>query len=438
MLRYILLIFIIITVKFNIGLYAQSVITGTASHLKIVSQEITDEPSNFYTGFYVDNHSLNLRSRNIPHITGQTILVDEDRREYYNYSQDNGVTWEKKLSQPDFTSDLPFGFRRDATVSILDSNNGRIMELINSLDVKDLDPSIHEPPVAQNTFYVRYRVSEDSGNNWLFDEPIIHKGRKYTKSHPLPGVFINKNGFYIGDLGSIPIVTKKGKILVPVQNTALDDKGELYNPNNALTFTDALVLIGSWKKNGRISWKMSDRIKGDPERSTRGMIEPTILEIADDQIMMVMRGSNSNAHHLPSYKWISVSKNGGKNWSVPEPFTFEDGSPFYSPSAMSTLFKHSSGRCFWIGNMSNENCEGNSPRWPLVMVEVNRDNMKLIKNSLLVLDTYTKKDESNGRLDLSHFWLLEDRVSNEIILTYPRSSHSYKSKKWVMTRISVD
>src|SRR5690606_19261573 len=85
MLRYILLILILIPVKFNISLYAQSVIAATASNLKIVSQEITDEPSKFYTGFYVDNHSLNLKSRKITHITGQTILVDEDRREYYNY-----------------------------------------------------------------------------------------------------------------------------------------------------------------------------------------------------------------------------------------------------------------------------------------------------------------------------------------------------------------
>jgi len=68
---------------------------------------------------------------------------------------------------------------------------------------------------------------------------------------------------------------------------------------------------------------------------------------------------------------FSVSNYGGETWTKPEPWCFEDGELFFSPSSMSSLFKHSSGRCLWAGNISKENCKANNPRRPLVIAEVN-------------------------------------------------------------------
>ncbi|HEY0769655.1 MAG TPA: hypothetical protein VGD31_04920, partial [Sphingobacteriaceae bacterium] len=131
-------------------------------------------------------------------------------------------------------------------------------------------------------------------------------------------------------------------------------------------------------------------------------------------------------------------KNGGKSWTKPEPLGFDNEKPLYSPSAMSTLFKHSSGRYFWVGNMTEKNSEGNLPRWPLVMAELDPGNLKLISNSLLVLDTQKEEDKSRGRLDISHITLMEDRLTKEIILTYPRSFNAYKSREWITTRIKIN
>ena len=156
---------------------------------------------------------------------------------------------------------------------------------------------------------------------------------------------------------------------------------------------------------------------------------------------MVMRGSNGGKsdpeNRLPSYKWYSVSGDGGETWSKPEPWTFEDGSTFYSPSSMSALFSHSGGRCFWVGNMSTINCQGNLPRYPLVMAEVSTKSLKPIRSSLITVDTRTEEDLSKGRLDISHITLLEDRETKEIILTYPRNTNAYKSTEWVTVRFSL-
>jgi hypothetical protein len=156
---------------------------------------------------------------------------------------------------------------------------------------------------------------------------------------------------------------------------------------------------------------------------------------------MVMRGSNGGnldpKCELPSYRWFSVSADGGETWTKPEPWTYEDGKPFFSPSSMSALLRHSSGRCFWVGNVSAANCEGNSPRYPVIMGEVEPKGLKLIRSSVLTVDTEQPGDKAQGRLDLSHFTLFEDRKSKEIILVVPRAHGGYKSWEYATIRIAV-
>jgi hypothetical protein len=390
--------------------------------LRMLSRKVTKDIPHLYGSIYTDNQTLTMRS-------GDFI------------SNDNGQSWTNRPMTPDFALGLPFGFRRDVIVSTLDPRKNRIIAIINALDLENLDPKIKEPPIAQKTYYLRYRVSGD-GDTWKFEEPIIQKG-DFTAKHPLPAVFIGKNSIYIGDKGSKPLITRKGKILVPAQTTVLSENGELYNPGNGHTYTDAVVLIGTWEKDNRIAWEMSERIIGDPKRSTRGMIEPTLVELNNGHLIMIMRGSNESRslprdYTLPSYKWLSISKDEGKSWSKPEPLSFEDGKELYSPSSMSTLFKHSSGRCFWVGNRTEKNSEGNLPRWPLVFAELNTKDFKLKGASMLVLDTQQEDDKSRGRLDISHLSVTEDRQTKDIIVTYPRSYNAYKSREWVTTRISID
>lgn len=416
--HYVILLVITILSIFSLELSAQI----KPASLRIISREVSSETPPLYGSMYVENAGLRLRSGDL-------------------MSDNNGKTWTRSPMTPDFSSGLPHGFRRNEVTSVLDPFKKRIITIVNSLDVKDLDPGINEPPVAQKTYYLRYKVSADAGKTWLFEEPIIQKG-SFSAANPFPGIFIGKNSIYLGDKGSIPVITQKGKILVPAQTTILDKNGELFNPGNGHTYTDAVVLIGSWRKNGKLSWKMSERVQGDPKRSTRGMIEPTITELKDGRLVMIMRGSNaakgSTEYILPSHKWISVSKNGGKNWTKPEPLGFDNEKPLYSPSSMSTVFKHSSGRYFWVGNMTEKNSEGNLPRWPLVMAELDPKNLKLISKSLLVLDKQKEEDKSRGRLDISHITLIEDRLTKEIILTYPRSYNAYKSREWITTRIKIN
>lgn len=315
--------------------------------LRQVSRVLTPEQPGLYNAVYLEATGVTLRS-------GDQLSVD------------NGRHWLRKPMTPDFNVGLPFGYRRNPVTAALASPAGSLLAIVNALDTPGLDPNKHEPPVAQKTYYLRYRVSTDAGRSWLFEEPIVQAG-DYSAPHPFAGVWIGSNSVYLGDLGCIPLLTREGKVLVPSQSPPLGPDGTLWNPSGGHTYTDVLVLIGTWTNAHRLSWQVS-RVTGDPQRSSRGLIEPTLTELPDGRILMVMRGSNGGKidprHQLPSWKWFAVSKDGGRNWSTPQPWTFDNGQPFFSPSSMSSLVRHSSGRCFWAGNLTPKNCEGGLPRFP--------------------------------------------------------------------------
>jgi hypothetical protein len=359
-------------------------------------------------------------------------------------SEDNGRTWKRFQTAPDFAAGLPYGYRREMNTGVLDLATGRLLMMVNALDTPGLDPKAIEPPIAQNEYYVSYRVSRDGGRTWLFEEPVIQAG--LTGKNPIDGVWRGKNGVYLGDCGSIPIVTATGHILLPVQMGVLGEDGKLSNPLKTTTYTEVLVLRGAWKGDARVTWTASNRVKTSLDLSTRGMIEPTLAEFADGRILMVMRGSNATKREAPSRKWFSVSKDDGRSWSEPKPWGYDDGQLFFSPSSMSRLIKHSSGRVFWIGNVSPGNGYGNDPRYPIVLGEVDAKTLLLKRDSVIELDTRREEDSRRGeellkdpkaRLDLSHFWVREDRETRELVISYPRAFGGYKKSDWATLHVAV-
>ena len=243
----------------------------------------------------------------------------------------------------------------------------------------------------------------------------------------------------MGDVGSQLIRTKAGRIIIPAQACKLGPDGKLSSPGGGFTYTDAIMIIGRWTGDNRIEWETGQPIEGDPARSTRGLIEPTVAEMPDGRLLCVMRGSNGGSQdadfRIPSYRWCSVSKDGGYHWSRPEPWTYDDGQPFYSPSSMSQLLRHSSGRYFWLGNVSAENCRGNDPRYPLVIGQVGAKSLRLVRKTLLVVDT--KRPDEPG-VNLSHWWAHEDRQTHDIVIAGARYSVGYQETHPWLWRVGVE
>ena len=221
----------------------------------------------------------------------------------------------------------------------------------------------------------------------------------------------------LGDRTCVPSESPEGSILLPVQITPLAPDGKLYNPRGAYTYTEAAVLHGRWQGNSLV-WEMSDLVRADPARSTRGMDEPTIAYLDDGRLLMVLRGSNDRQHDLPSYRWFSFSSDGGRRWTTPQPWTYDDGQLFFSPSACSQLVRHSSGRLYWFGNITPENPRGNRPRYPFVVAEVDRRTGLLSRSSVRTIDTLQPGEDPI--LSLSNFYAREDRRTRELVIHMTR------------------
>jgi hypothetical protein len=371
--------------------------------------------------------------------TGSTILIKPGEEFMPNgfYSPDNGHTWTRLRAHPDFDNKLPRGYRRESFPAFVDPVNGNILKLVPSIDTPGLDPRIVEPPIALEAYYLRYRVSVDGGKTFLFDEPVVQRGK--TPDNPFDGVYKGKNGIFMGDIGSQIIRTRQGRILIPAQACKLGADDRLWSPGGGFTYTDVVMILGRWVEGNKLQWDISQPIAADPARSTRGMIEPTVVEFADGRLLCVMRGSNGGTkdrhYRLPSYRWWSVSEDGGFRWTQPQPWSYDDGAEFFSPSSMSELLKHSTGRVFWIGNISPQNCQGNNPRYPLLIGEVEPKTLRLIKSTLLQIDT--KGSDERG-VNLSHWWGFEDRETREIVVVGARFSPDYNKTFPALWRIGVE
>ena len=330
---------------------------------------------------------------------------------YIRRSHDHGRSWSAPVEMRTGERRPEGMLRRHPRAGFVDSR-GRYIEFWNEGILKTDDPL-----EGLRTWNILYRVSRDGGRSFGSTRRIIQAGSEFDASHPLPGVWAGKNCVMLGDMPCAPVTAPDGGILLPVQITPLGPDGNLFNPGGGYTYTDVAVAHGRLEGEA-LRWQMSEPIKGDPVRSTRGMDEGTVGFLDDGRAVMVMRGSNDKRPELPSRRWFSMSSDGGRRWTTPEPWTYSDGDAFFSPSSCSQLVRHSSGRMFWLGNITPENPRGNRPRYPFVIGEVDRRSGLLMRESVRTVDTLQAGEDPI--LSLSNFFAREDRRTGEIAVHMTR------------------
>lgn len=332
---------------------------------------------------------------------------------YLRRSEDHGKTW-SAAGQIACTFEAPEGTgRRHPSGVYVDRKTDTAIRLVT----QGVLPS-DDPLEGMKQWTPWYTTSKDGFRTQSEPRQIIHTGHGYDAIHHLPGITRGRNAAMIGDRGQCPITRDDGVILVPIQSSLVGPDGHYHNPGAGYTYTTCRLLMGTWQPDGSLSWTASEPVEGDPKRTTRGMIEPTITPLDSQRILMVMRGSNDVSPELPGHKWASISQDGGQSWSTPKPWCFSDQTPMFSPSSCSQLIDHTNGRLYWIGNQCETNPRGNSPRYPLVIIEVDKATGCLMRDTLTPIDD-RRADESE-RLTLSNFYCREERGTGDLLIYYPR------------------
>jgi hypothetical protein len=328
------------------------------------------------------------------------------------YSQDDGRTWSGDHPyQVSFVT--PRGtVRKGFGIPVPDRRTGRLV-VLDTTSVLPTDSMLE----ALSCTFAMYRVSEDRGITWLFEERIIQRGdgEVYSAQHPVRSVWTGKNAVHYANM---PFFDSAGRLIVPVQITRLKPDGTLFCPPGALSFHEMLVLIGTWTDGGRLRWEAGEKIVMEPDVSTRGAIEGAVAEMSDGRFLIVMRGSNAGNPSLAGHKWYCTSSDGCRTWSAAQPWCYTDGVRFHSPSSYSTIVRHSNGRTYWVGNICSGNPLGNDPDYPLVIGEIDRENLLLRRESLREIDTYRKDDPAP--VHLRNFSLYEERSTGDLVMRMTR------------------
>ena len=184
-----------------------------------------------------------------------------------------------------------------------------------------------------------------------------------------------------------------------------------------------VCFVGRWDENRKdYQWETSNRIFLPRRISTRGLVESDLSELKNGNLLLIMRGSNAGLDPLecPGRKWMSVSEDGGMTWSPVTDLRYDNGEQFYSPATYAkTLRSAKTGKLYCFLNISDTPPQGNGPRYPLQVAQVDEEKVALIKDTVTVIDTRNPEEDSE-HLQLTNFSLLEDRETNVVELYLTR------------------
>ena len=225
--------------------------------------------------------------------------------------------------------------------------------------------------------------------------------------------------------GSDLIVLANGDILfnlcIPV-NVACQMAGldlqEVFPTTGGLGHAWALLVArGVWNANTQqYDITYSEPVIVDDTISTRGLSEPMFAELPDGRILCIFRTATDKVEgwtyrldpNAPACKYYVISEDGGKTFSEPKPWGYENGEIIYSPSSICQVVKSEvNGKLYWIGNACTKGeINGAYPRFPLLIIEIDQKTGLAIRNSAILIDT--RRAGESEKVQLSNFCILED------------------------------
>lgn len=343
---------------------------------------------------------------------------DTPERPKRRWSHDNGRTWSK--AEP-----LPEVITHPQGVRVHWGGGEPFYDPAGKALVSIWLRQTHLKGVYYNQLFSR--LSRDNGRTWDKASQLTYEsGKTFDPNDPFNEDFLKNNQAYPGNNmirhsnGTLITAVATANIPrdVPVPNPTGVSVGGI--PADARSI-GSLCFVGRWNARTQdYDWVAGKPVWMPRNVASRGLMEPEVAELKDKRILVIWRTSNAglDPKQAPGRKHYSVSADGGMTLSPPRELTYDDGSRFYSPSSFHRLIRHSvTGRLYWVGNISPGPTSGNSPRYPLIIAEVNEKIPALKRSTVTVIDD--RRPGDGGTLQLSNFSLLEDRQTHalEIYLT---------------------
>jgi hypothetical protein len=269
-------------------------------------------------------------------------------------------------------------------------------------------------------------VRQDGSEERSVELIKYEEGANYDPTNWRDRAYTQQNRAY---LGSGIVVQADGQIVFPIAAALPSccrilgrDVAELF-PSCSDIMHGLIVARGGFDSSrGNYDLAFSRPVVIGDLKSSRGIDEPVCAVLPSGRIVTVFRGSNVDSPSwktriesgTPGHKWFCYSDDGGKTFTDPVPWHFDDREVFYSSATFHQFLRSQrNGKLYWIGNITDHTACGNYPRHPLLIAEVNERGL-LAKSSLAIIDKREKGD--SDKLQLSNFSVLQDRETGIVEL----------------------
>ncbi|MBM3845751.1 MAG: hypothetical protein FJ405_05625 [Verrucomicrobia bacterium] len=343
---------------------------------------------------------------------------DEQRA---RWTTDNGATW------TDWISQQPSSIRKYGTKDVWEGGWADIYDPASDRLVQLWLRQIEIRGVFHNAAYIR--TSADRGRTWASPHALRYEtGPDFDPDIPAREEFLQKNNGYPGNNLCL---RKDGSFAFCLAHA--NAPGDAENHRRPWRM-GSVMFTGRWNSREQAyEWAPGARTEIAPSKSARGLMEPEVAELKDGRLLVVWRGSDEgwdgSKASEPGRKWHSISGDGGLTLSEVKPWTWSDGSPFYSSSSIHRMIRHSqTGKLYWIGNISMEPPKGNMPRFPLILVEVDETHAAPVRETAMAIDD--RLAHQGLEIQFSNFSLLEDRTSGVLELYLTTYGQEWSPKDW--------
>jgi hypothetical protein len=284
-------------------------------------------------------------------------------------------------------------------------------------------------------------VSKD-GKNWSKGQLVKYEeGADYDEDRWNDPDYLWKNDAY---MGTNLQVLANGDILFAIDASLMSccrilgiDVMDIF-PSCPQIMRGLIICRGVWNKEKNLyDLSFSKPVVISDLKSSRSVNEPIVYQLDSGRIVAIFRGSNIQSKNwntriekgTPAHKWYTYSDDGGKTFTDPVPWHYNNGEVFYSPATISNFFRSSkNNKLYWIGNITGPEAYGNAPRYPLVIVEVDQVQGLLLKDTFTIIDDRDPEKDAES-LQLSNFSILENRETLDLEVCLTRLG-SYKGDLW--------
>lgn len=337
----------------------------------------------------------------------RTLQIHDDvyQNAEIRFSTDNGKTWSEFRRDPERDITVKDGYAREPYLlgACYDPQSKRMVRT-TLLRTHKGDP--RAGGLKSYWDHTLWQTSADNGATW--DAPKLLKyenGGDYSAEDFSNAGYLGHNQSYSGynviPLGDGGVATGYCRTV-----SLANDKGEKED------VTGVVLALGRWNQAaGAYEWTHSTPVAVSRAVSDRGLMEPWVAQLANGDLMVDMRGNATKIN--PGRNFYAISHDGGKTLSEARELRFDDGTQFYAPSSLSMMFRHSkTGVLYWFGNISEKPTAGNSPRYPLVVAQIDETKPAIRRRSLSVIDDYDPKTQT-AAVQFSNFSLVENRETHD-------------------------